>query len=86
MHLHAHKLRGAHEMCTRAEPCDWSAVAQGVTTVLGVSLQAGWDTTLVFIMDPVGPMVQCNIVKTQVLPLCAGSVGDTIYRDIVGQY
>ena len=31
-------------------------------------------------MEPVGPMVQCSIVKTQVLPFCAGSVGDTIYR------
>ena len=29
-------------------------------------------------MDPVIPMVQCNIVKTQVSPFCAGSVGDII--------
>ena len=65
MHLHAHKLRGAHELCTRAEPCDWSAGAQGVTTMLGVSLRARhhtiqvmlglslrarWDTTLVIII------------------------------------
>ena len=64
MHLHAHKLCGAHEMCTRAGPCDWSASAQGVTTMLGVSLRARrhttqvmlglslrarWDTTLVVI-------------------------------------
>ena len=25
----------------------------------------------VFIMDPVGPTMQCNIVKTRVSPLCA---------------
>ena len=35
MHLHAHKLCGAHELWTRAEPCDWSADAQGFTTMLG---------------------------------------------------
>ena len=27
----------AHELCTRAEPCDWSAGAQGFTTMLGVT-------------------------------------------------
>ena len=62
MHLHAHKLCGAPELCTRVEPCDWSGGAQGVTTMLGVSLRARryttqvmlglslrarWDTTLV---------------------------------------
>ena len=26
---------------------------------------------IMFIMDPVGPMMQCNIVKTKVSPLCA---------------
>ena len=35
MHLHDHKLCSAHELCTRAEPCDWSAGAQGVTKMLG---------------------------------------------------
>ena len=64
MHLHSHKLCGAHELCTRAERCDWSAGAQGVKTMLGVSLRARrhttrvmlglslrarWDTTLVII-------------------------------------
>ena len=49
MHLHAHKLCGAHELCTRAEPCDWSAGAQGVTTMLGVSLRARHHTTQVML-------------------------------------
>ena len=30
MNLHAHKLCSAHELCTRAEPCDWSAGAHGL--------------------------------------------------------
>ena len=62
MHLHAHKLCGAHELCMHAEPYEWSAGAHGVTTILGVplqarrhtaqvmlglSLRARWDTTLV---------------------------------------
>ena len=53
---------GDLELCTRVEPCDWSAGAHGVTTMLGVSLRAclneylvmlgvslraRWDTTLV---------------------------------------
>ena len=46
MHLHRHKLCSAHKLCTRAEPCDWSAGAHGVTTMLGLSLQARWDTIL----------------------------------------
>ena len=64
MHLYVHKMCGAHELCTRAEPCDWAAGAHGVTTMLGVSrrarrhttqvmlglsLRARWDTTLVTI-------------------------------------
>ena len=49
MHLHAHKLCGAHELCTRAEPCDCSAGAQGVTTMLGVSLRASRHTTQVML-------------------------------------
>ena len=58
-------VRRAHELCMRAEPCDWSAGAQGVTTMLGVSLRAKrhttqvmlgsslrarWDTTLVLVI------------------------------------
>ena len=34
MHLNAHRY-AAHELCTRAELCDWSAGAQGVKTMLG---------------------------------------------------
>ena len=45
MHLHAHELCGAHDRYTRAEPCDWSAGAHGVTTMLGVSLRVRWDTS-----------------------------------------
>ena len=51
MHLQAHKLSDAHELCTRAEPCDWSAGAHGVTSMLGVSLRARSDTTLVFLIE-----------------------------------
>ena len=40
-----HKLCSAHELCMRAEPCDWSAGAQGVTTMLRVSLRARRHTT-----------------------------------------
>ena len=47
MHLHAHKLCSANKLCTCAEPCDWSAGAQGVTTMLGVSLRARRHTTQV---------------------------------------
>ena len=36
-------------MCTRVEPCDWSAGAHGVTTMLGVSLRARRDTTQVML-------------------------------------
>ena len=32
MHLHAHKVCGAHELCTRAKPCDLSAGAHGGVT------------------------------------------------------
>ena len=49
MHVHAHKLCCAHELCTRAEPCDWSAGAHGVTTMLGVSLRARRHTTQVML-------------------------------------
>ena len=49
MHLHAHKPRSAHELCTRAEPCDWSVGAHGVTTMLGVSLRARHHTTQVML-------------------------------------
>ena len=66
MHLHAHKLCGARELSTHTEPCDWSAGAHGVTTMLGVSLRARrhttqvmlglslrarWDTTLLFVIE-----------------------------------
>ena len=69
MYLPAYKLCGAHELCTRAEPCDWSAGAHGVTTMLGVSLwvrrhttqvmlglslRARWDTTLVYLKEGFG--------------------------------
>ena len=41
MHLHAHRLCGAHGQCTwRVEPCDWSGGAHSVTTMVGVPLQA----------------------------------------------
>ena len=49
MHLHAHKPCSAHELCTSAELCDWSAGAFGVTTMLGVSLQARRHTTQVML-------------------------------------
>ena len=49
MHLHAHKLYSAHELCMCAEPCDWSAGAHGVTTMLGVSLRARRHTTQVML-------------------------------------
>ena len=49
MHLHAQKLCSAHELCTRAEPWDWSAGARGVTTMLGVSLRARRHTTQVML-------------------------------------
>ena len=66
MHVHAHKLCSAHDLCPRAGPCDWSAGAQGVTTMLvvllrarrhttqvmlGLSLRVRWDTTLVIIIE-----------------------------------
>ena len=40
MHLHAHRPCGAHERCTRVEPCDWSGGAHSVRTMVGVSLWA----------------------------------------------
>ena len=40
MHVQAHRLCGAHELCTDVEPCDWSGGAHSVTTMLGVSLRA----------------------------------------------
>ena len=49
MHLLAHKLCSAHELCTRAEPCDWSAGAHGVTTMLGMALRARRHTTQVML-------------------------------------
>ena len=49
MHLHAHKLCGAHKLCTRAEAWDWSAGAQGVTTMLGMSIRARRNTTQVML-------------------------------------
>ena len=49
MHLHAHKLCSAHELCTRTEPWYWSAGAHGVTTMLGVSLRVRRHTTQVML-------------------------------------
>ena len=42
MHLRLRRSRayGAHDRYTRVEPCDWTAGAHGVTTMLGVSLRA----------------------------------------------
>ena len=49
IHLHAYKLCSAHDLCTCAEPCDWSVGAHGVTTMLGVSLRARRHTTQVML-------------------------------------
>ena len=50
MHLHIDAYTcGAHELCTRVEPCDWSAGAHGVTTMLGLALRARCDTTQVML-------------------------------------
>ena len=50
MHLHIDAYTcGAHELCTRVEPCDWSAGAHGVTTMLGLSLRARRHTTQVML-------------------------------------
>ena len=43
------QLCSAHELCPRAEHCDWSASAQGVKTMLGVSLRARRHTTQVML-------------------------------------
>ena len=40
---------GIHELCTRAEPCNWSVGANGVTTILVVSLRARHNTTQVML-------------------------------------
>ena len=50
MHLHIDAYNcGAHELCTRVEPCDWSAGAHGITTMLEVSLLASRHTTQVML-------------------------------------
>ncbi len=43
------QLCSTHELCTRAEPCDWLAGAQGVKTMLGLSLRARRHTTQVML-------------------------------------